>query len=1097
MFSKKYYLCNNNQIPIFKMKATNHLLKVLTIITFVSNSVFAIPADNTLIHSKKQSNGKIISYTLNGDEFIYWAKSLDGYTLLEKNNGDIVYAINDKDGKLIKSNVLACDYQYRTIEDNIFLNSIQKELFYHSSQIEIFKQNRFQRYSNYPIHYTPVTGTPNFLVILVSFADIAFDSTNATTMQNQISQSNYTANGVTGSVRDYFYDNSMGTLNANFTVVGPYTLSHNQAYYGAEIGSEHDIRPLEMITEACSLANNDINFANFDNDNNGYIDMIHVVYAGRGESNGGGTNAIWPHSWTIPNSPNYDGVYAYKYSCSNELNSTNTVDGIGTICHEMGHVLGLPDFYDTDYEESGGEAVHLSTWDLMASGNYNNFSKTPPYLSALERQMLGWLNPIVLPINITESFSVHTLPAISDSNKAYKITLSENEFFMIEHRNKKKWDSYTPAKGMLVFHGDNNLINPWITSGINRINVNPNDRGYFIIPAYGNQVNSTATAFPGFYNQTSFINSTLKNGTPTNKAIENISYGADSVISFTYINNINNVSWPQIILLPPSNFSATSVTLNGSVSDSNINSMGFEYRLLGEANYIRQTAPNSTPLQLTINNLVANSMYEYRGFVNSVLGTRYSSSDVFMTDCEVILNPPFSESFESTLDCWSQNASGSEILFATSYGFSPTCSPHSGNKMLEYRSSYAPINDWTELYSPKINFPHHHYNISLWIYRTNNTQSDQEEGVEIYISPYRFFLDSATLIGFISNDRMANPSMSNDGWYKYTCNLPSNITGGQYIIFKAKSRNGNNIYIDDFSIELSQNAPPTLFYNSTSNVTHNSATFNASYIQGGSLVTSAGFKYKSNNDINWTTVYSTNTSTPFTSTINNLAPENNYSVKSFIITQTNSLYESAIDTFTTQPLPIIKGAVITLPAQIISDSIKLLGELLHTGNATENIEIGFVVSPNSNPLIGGSTTQKYISTFTPDVTSFSVNIENPCNAYQAYYFKAFITNQAGAGYGDEITIPCLSIKETDDLDPIRIQLYPNPTNSTSNLKIENVHGNIKIRITDVSGRVLQEIEENVNNGYETQIDLSNYSKGTYFINIITDKSQKTEKLILK
>lgn len=89
--------------------------------------------------------------------------------------------------------------------------------------------------------------------------------------------------------------------------------------------------------------------------------MIHVIYAGRGQHNGGGGNAIWAHSWTLPNTPSFDGVNVYRYSCSNELRTITSVDGIGTICHEMGHVLGLPDFYDTDYAGSGGQSVHLST----------------------------------------------------------------------------------------------------------------------------------------------------------------------------------------------------------------------------------------------------------------------------------------------------------------------------------------------------------------------------------------------------------------------------------------------------------------------------------------------------------------------------------------------------------------------------------------------------------------------------------------------------------------------------------------------------------------------------------------------------------------
>ena len=82
-------------------------------------------------------------------------------------------------------------------------------------------------------------------------------------------------------------------------------------------------------------------------------------------------------------------------------------------------------------------------------------------------------------------------------------------------------------------------------------------------------------------------------------------------------------------------------------------------------------------------------------------------------------------------------------------------------------------------------------------------------------------------------------------------------------------------------------------------------------------------------------------------------------------------------------------------------------------------------------------------------------------------------------------------------NPISITLYPNPTSSSSRLEIENVEGNIEITITDISGRKIQTMSTRANNKLETTIDLSNHSKGIYFITIITEKTKRTEKLILK
>lgn len=1150
------------------IKTINNLLSFLIIIAFACNSVFAVPADNTQIFSKKQSNGKIISYTLNGDEFISWATSLDGYTLLEKNNGDIVYAVLNQEGKLIKSDVLACDSQYRTIEDNMFLSTIKKGLFFNSSQIERFKQNRAQRYSTNSINNAPTTGTPNFLVILVSFADVPFNSANATAMHNQISQTNYTANGATGSVKDYFLDNSMGVLNANFTVVGPYTLSQNRAYYGAETESSHDIRPREMIAEACSLANPNVNFANFDNDNNGYIDMIHIIYAGMGQHNGGGTDAIWAHSWALSAPTSFDGVYAYKYSCSNELRTTTSIDGIGVICHEMGHVLGLPDFYDTDYEGTGGQAIDLGSWDLMANGAYNNSSKTPPYLSVLERQMLGWLTPI----NLTASTSNCTLPAISDSNKAYKVALSTNEFLMFEHRNKKKWDAYTPAKGMLVFHGDNTLINQWLNSRINKINVDPYDRGYFIVPASGDStnINSSSTTFPGSTNQTSFTNSTLKNGTQTGKTLVGIAYGADSVITFSYVNNS-----PTITILPPTNITTTSVTLNGTVTGTGIISKGFEYKVSGATNFIQQVV-TSNPFQLTLNNLSTNTTYEYRIYVTTSYGTIYSSIETFITDCGVILNPPFTENFDATYTCWNQTSSNNNYFTSVTYGTSPSCSPHSGAKMLRYNCYNIQSNNWAALFTPKINFSSNNsYNVNFWIYRYNGNYSDQQEGIEIYINSTQS-LNSATLIGFISNDRTATPSISSDGWYNYSCTLPASTSGYNYLIFKAKSEYGYNIFIDDISVTQTSITPPTVVTNPATSVTQTSSTLNGSITAGTETITAKGFEWKATNSSTWISV--TVSGSVLTYNLTGLAPNTSYEFKAYVTTASGTIYGTTKN-FTT--LEIVPPTVVTNAATSIAYTAATLNGTITAGSeaifyqgfeyklSNSSTWTTLTVNLNGNSItynLSGLThnsTYEYrayattasgiiygeIKTFTtlaiipPTVVTnaatptsgttstlsgtitagtetilsqgFEWKQENASQwevasailngnnitydltnliSNQPYQFKAYARTESGVTYGSVKTFTTLELIEIERKET-SIILYPNPTSSISNLKIENVYGNIIIRITDVRGRVLQEIKGNANYKYETQIDLSNYIKGVYFINIITYNSQKTEKLL--
>ncbi|MFA6806124.1 MAG: hypothetical protein WCR29_01765, partial [Bacteroidales bacterium] len=101
----------------------------------VVSSLWAIPASNQ-IFTQRQSDGRSITFTLNGDEFIWWAKSVDNFTLIGNNGGELVYAIKNEKGDLIPSSVLASNPEERTIEENLFLNQLEKNLFYSDNQLE-------------------------------------------------------------------------------------------------------------------------------------------------------------------------------------------------------------------------------------------------------------------------------------------------------------------------------------------------------------------------------------------------------------------------------------------------------------------------------------------------------------------------------------------------------------------------------------------------------------------------------------------------------------------------------------------------------------------------------------------------------------------------------------------------------------------------------------------------------------------------------------------------------------------------------------------------------------------------------------------------
>ena len=494
---------------------------------FVSSQLMAIPADTTM-KSKRQSDNRLLDYYLIGDEFLNFGRTLDGYTLLLNENGDYCYAYHDVNGNLLPSTHLAANQNLRTKTEQEFLLTINKRLTFSQTQITE-KRQPFQKIeTNYP-----TTGNNNLLIILVSFADRAFTYTRED-FDSLASQPGYSRNGATGSVKDYYYDVSFGQLELNPTVVGPYTLSQPMAYYGATGPSFSDVNPKEMVSEACALADSEIDFSQFDMNNDGIVDAVHVIFAGAGEASTGETDAIWPHRWNFYPSDSFnitfDGVSLKDYSCSAEKMGSG-MDGIGTICHEFGHVLGLPDLYDTDYAGSGGQATAINTWSIMASGSYNNYSNTPASFTAYEKYRLNWLQ-----LDTLEVAGEYVLPPLMDSNKAYIITSPyEDEFFIFENRNQSSWDTYVPNSGGLIFHvkqeGDYN------------INCDPNYQKYDIEEADRNDDDNTLATdvFPSaqynnFFADYSQPNSILWNGESLNKPITRITRDtSDNCIRFRFM----------------------------------------------------------------------------------------------------------------------------------------------------------------------------------------------------------------------------------------------------------------------------------------------------------------------------------------------------------------------------------------------------------------------------------------------------------------------------------------------------------------------------------------------------------------------------------
>lgn len=288
----------------------------------------------------------------------------------------------------------------------------------------------------------------NGLVILVDFDDKIADTTaHDTTAFQQLLFSE--AIHPTGSMNDFYLENSYGQVGAKGKITDWLRMPQGYSYYvSGQAGFGNYPNNAQKLTEdAIEAADPYVDFSQFDNDNDGWVDALFIVHAGVGRESSGSSNDIHSHAWSI--TPQYrDGVIVSSYSMEPELHNTaGDMVHMGVFGHEFGHVLGLPDLYDTDYSSRG-----LGRWSMMAGGSWNNSGNTPAHFDVWSKYQLGWVNPVVL----TADSSVN-IPAIADSAAAYILWTEGqvgSEYFILENRQAQGFDSYIPGSGLLIYHID-------------------------------------------------------------------------------------------------------------------------------------------------------------------------------------------------------------------------------------------------------------------------------------------------------------------------------------------------------------------------------------------------------------------------------------------------------------------------------------------------------------------------------------------------------------------------------------------------------------------------------------------------------------------
>ena len=782
-----------------------------------------------------------------GDEFYNWLHDEDGYTIIQASDGWFCYAKKSGD-KIISSGI-------KVNHADPAGSGIQPWLII-SYDDYITRRHNYSQNVLKSVEMLP-TGTVNNIVVFIRFIDEPEFTDNLSLYSDMFNNSGTGYNSMKNyfteasydqlTINTAFYPATTGTVVVSFQDTFPrdYYRPYNETTnpYGYADENERRIREHSLLVSAINSIGPQVpSSLNIDSDNDGNVDNVCFVVSG---SPDGWSELLWPHKWSLYTYYIYINskrVYTYNLQLQTHLQSS----GVGVLCHEMFHTIGAPDLYH--YNAAFGEVAPASYWDLM------EWNQNPPqHMTAyMKYRYAGWLASLPV-ISGPGTYTLNPLNTSSGTGVAYKIPSpnSSTEYFVVEYRKETgTFETSLPGSGLIIYRintdfdgmgnsdydGSSVLDELYVYRPGGSLNVNGS-------PEYAN--------FSSDVGRTTFNSVTdpwcfLSQGSNGLLNISNIT-SAGSTISFT----LNQNTLPLVSTGTATEVTSSSATLHGIVNaNSSSTTIYFEYGTTTSYGSTISATPGSATgnqnvsVAASINNLSANTTYNFRLVAYNQYGYTYGSNMTFTTLCGPY-TLPFMQDFESGFvpQCWTVVNPDNYYTWEEATNI-PGNTPGTTSAFINCYFNEN-IGQTDELISPPV------------LLNANNTLS-----FKVAYKTYPGFAD--TLKVFISTDGGATflstpiyikggdilatgnsqtsyfiPSTSSD-WRLETVAL--NAYNGNTVVFKFVCVNGysNSLYIDDISLSVGSTSWAAT--GNATGVTLWSALLNGIVYPGG-LTTTAYFEY--------------------------------------------------------------------------------------------------------------------------------------------------------------------------------------------------------------------------------------------------------------